>query len=302
MADLHRIEHATLGVGDLEAAQAFYTGSLGLVELDRRDETVYLGCGRDGNYDLALRPDGPGIEHFAVRATAPTVVDEVEARLAGRDVATERTDEVEPGQVAGVRFTLPSGVPMEVVAVADDRYQHYEDPHPGRAVGAPSDLDHIQFLSPDLPADLGFLTDVVGLLPSELAGPRSDPEIAFARCNAFHHDVALKSAAAVGETDETSLHHLAFAFDSADALVSIVDAAVHGGAEFERGIGRHYGGNNLFAYLWTPGGNRIELCTQMATVTRPDPDHSADYETATTAWGPGAPDSFARGSGLVRRT
>ncbi|MFB6097373.1 MAG: VOC family protein [Haloferacaceae archaeon] len=301
MADLHRIEHATVGVEDLDAALSFYVDALGFVELERRDGVVYLGCGRDDNYDLGLIEGDTGIEHFAVRASGPEVVDAYEQRLQSLEVPAERTDGDEPNQAAGVRFRLPSGVPMEVVAVGDDEYQHYEEPRLGRGGQAPADVDHVQFLTPDVLADLEFLRDVAGLEPSEIAGPRDDPEIAFARCNVFHHDVALKSAPALGEADETSLHHVAFGFDSVDHLAGFVDAAVGAGAEFERGIGRHHGGNNIFAYLWTPGGNRLELCTQMATISHEGPEYVEDYESATTAWGPAAPDSFGEGSGLIER-
>lgn len=300
MADLHRIEHARLGVDRLDDALAFYVDGLGLVELERDDGAVYLGCGRDDNYDVALVEGETGVGHFAVRATDASVVDAYAARLRDRNVPVERTDGAEPGQVAAVRFTLPSGVPVEVAAVADDTYQHYEAPAPARGGQAPADFDHIQFLTPDLGADLAFLRDEVGFLVSEVAGPADGPEIAFARCNAFHHDVALKSADALGEDDATSLHHLAFTFDSPDHLVAAVDHAVAAGATFERGIGRHHGGNNLFAYLWTPGGNRLEFCTQMATLSREEPEHTEDYESATTAWGPPAPSTFGDGSGLLR--
>lgn len=300
MADIHRIEHATVGVEDLDAALAFYVDALGFVERERREGVVYLGCGRDDNYDLGVIEGETGIEHFAVRATDASVVEEYDRRLQSLELPAERTDSDEPNQAAGVRFRLPSGVAMEVVAVGDDEYQHYEEPRRGRGGQAPADVDHIQFLTPDIPADLEFLEDVAGLTPTEIAGPREDPEIAFARCNAFHHDVALKSASALGEVEETSLHHVAFGFDSMDHLTTFVDAAVGAGAAFERGIGRHHGGNNIFAYLWTPGGNRLELCTQMATVSRDEPEYVEDYESATTAWGPEAPESFGEGSGLIR--
>lgn len=190
---------------------------------------------------------------------------------------------------------------MEVVAVADDEYQHYEKVRPSRGGQAPADVDHIQFLTPNIAADMEFLREIAGLTISEIAGEPAAPEIAFARCNAFHHDVALKSSEALGETDGTSLHHLAFGFDSADHLVNFIDSAVNAGGEFERGIGRHHGGNNLYAYLWTPGGNRLELCTQMATLTREEPEVVEDYASATTAWGPEAPESFKRGSGLIHK-
>lgn len=301
MADLHRVEHARIGVEDLDAAVSFYTEGLGLVELEETEGAVYLGCGRDDNYDVALTEGSTGIEHFAVRATDASVVDEYEQRLADADVPMERTDAAEPGQEAGIRFSLPSGVDMEVVAVADNPYHHYEEANPSRSGQAPADLNHVQFLTPDVEADMAFLRDTVGLKISEIAGPREDPEIAFARCNVFHHDIALKSSEVLGETDETSLHHLAFSFDSVDHLVTFVDSAINAGCDFERGIGRHHGGNNIYAYVWTPGGNRLELNTQMATLTQEEPTISEDFESATLAWGQDTPESFKEGSGLASK-
>jgi hypothetical protein len=37
----------------------------------------------------------------------------------------------------------------------------------------------------------------------------------------------------------------------------------------------------------------------MATLTRAEPEHVEDYESATTAWEPAALPPFSRGSGLV---
>ncbi|MFW5918266.1 MAG: VOC family protein [Haloferacaceae archaeon] len=299
MADLHRIEHAILGVEDLDRAVEFYTGPMGLVEQTREDGVVYLGCGRDDNYDMGVVEAGTGVEHFAVRAIDAEVVDDYENRLQSLDVDAERTDGDEPGQEAGVRFDLPSGASMEIVAVADDRYQHYEEVAPGRGGQAPWDVDHIQLLTPDIVADVEFLRDVVDMHVSEIAGPREDPEIAFVRCNVFHHDVALKSASALGEREAAGLHHLAWGFDDVGHLTRFVDRIAGAGCDLERGIGRHHGGNNIFAYFWEPGGNRFELCTQMATLSRTEPEHAEDYESTTTAWGPEAPPSFGEGSGLV---
>lgn len=227
-------------------------------------------------------------------------MDEYERRFESADGSVRQVGGEEPGQEAGVRFSLPGGVAMEVVAITDDEYQHYERVNPFRRGQAPADVDHVQFLTPDITADMEFLRDVAGLTVSEIAGPPAAPEIAFTRCNAFHHDVVLKSSEALGGTDGTSLHHLAFGFDSPDRLVRCIGSAVNAGCEFERGIGRHHGGNNLCAYLWTPGGNRVELCTQMATLTRDEPEAVKDYASATTAWGPEAPESFRKGSGLLR--
>jgi catechol 2,3-dioxygenase len=298
MGEIHRIEHTKIHVSDLNRAVEFYTDAMGLIEIARKSGTIYLGCGLNGNFQLAVAEGDTGIEHFAVRATDAEAVDEYEDRLREEDVATERVDADEPGQVAGVRFKLPTDVPMEIVAVEDQEYEHAEISAADRAGHAPSTIDHVQWFTPSVRDDMEFLRDVVGMPISDTAGPEDDLEMAFARCNALHHDVALKAMPEDGP-DHASLHHVAWGFDSLEHMKVFLDTVCHRGMEFERGIGRHYAGNNLYSYFWEPGGNRFELCAEMAVVKTPEPNHSPNYETATTAWGPGAPDSFSEGSGLV---
>ena len=300
MADIQRIEHAKVHVEDLDSALSFYTDAMGLVEVGRTDGTVYLGRGLSEGFDLAVTEGGTGIDHLAVRANDAAVVDEYEEHLAERGVDVERVDGDEPGQVAGVRFQLPSALPMEVVAVADGAYEHSTAATAGRAGHAPSTLDHVQVFTPDVNEDLAFLRDVVGMHISDTAGPRDDLEVGFARCNTLHHDVALKRTPADGP-DHASLHHVAWGFDSIGHMKLFLDAVCGRGMKFERGIGRHFAGDNLYAYFWEPGGNRFEICAEMAVVKTEEPQHTKDYETATTAWGPGAPASFSEGSGLVGR-
>lgn len=299
MEGLQRIEHASIHVEDLDEAIKFYTDAMGLVEIAQEDETVYLGHGLTDNYKLAVTEGGTGIEHFAVRANDASVVDDYEERLANRGVETERVDGAEPTQETGIRFKMPSGVPMEIVTVMDEPYPHANISVPGRAGQAPSSIDHIQLFTPDIHADLEFLRDTVGMSVSDTAGPSDDLEVAFSRCNTLHHDVALKAMPPEGP-DHASLHHVAWGFDDISHLKTFLDTVAGRGMEFERGIGRHYAGNNLYAYIWEPGGNRFELCAEMAVVKTEKPNHSEDYETATTAWGPEAPESFNEGSGLVR--
>jgi catechol 2,3-dioxygenase len=300
MEGLQRIEHASIHVEDLDDAIEFYTSAMGLTEVDRVEGTVYLGTGLTENFELAVTEGGTGIEHFAVRADDPDVVSEYEARLEERDIGSERVDGDEPGQLTGIRFEMPSGVPMEIVTVADEAYQHAELSAAGRAGHAPSSIDHVQLFTPDIDADLDFLRDDLGMRVSDIAGPLDDLEVAFARCNTLHHDVALKKMPPDGP-DHASLHHVAWGFDDISHLKVFLDTVCGRGMEFERGIGRHYAGNNLYAYIWEPGGNRFELCAEMAVVKTAEPNHSEDYETATTAWGPEAPESFSEGSGLVRK-
>ncbi|GAA0273982.1 VOC family protein [Halobacterium noricense] len=297
MTGLERIDHAKLHVQDLDTAVDFYTSAMGLVELSRRNRTAYLSTGLEGSFDLAVAEGGTGVEHVALRATNEAVVNQFAERLSSHDLDITRTGGTGPGIQESVRFKLPSGVPVEIVSIEEPEYSHADVSDLGRAGHAPSAIDHIQFFTPDLPADLSFLRDTVGLAVSDIAGPRDDPEIAFTRCNTFHHDIALK---AKPELSHTSLHHFAWGFDSLEHMKVFLDTVTNRGSEFERGIGRHFAGNNLYAYIWEPGGNRFELCAEMAAVRTETVNHVEDYESATTAWGPSAPPSFETGSGLVR--
>jgi len=299
MPDLQRIEHASVHVEDVDEALAFYTDAMGLVEIAREDGTSYLGTGLTENFDLAVTEGGTGIEHTAVRASDADVVDAYEDELADAGVAVERVDGAEPGQETGIRFEMPSGMPLEIVTVADEAYVHADAGAAGRAGHAPSSLDHVQLFTPDIDADIEFLRDTVGMHISDIAGPMDDIEVSFARCNTIHHDVALKKMPE-GGPDHASLHHVAWGFDDIGHIKLFLDTVAGRGMEFERGIGRHFAGNNLYAYIWEPGGNRFELCSEAAVVKTDEPGHAPDYETATTAWGPEAPESFSEGSGLVR--
>lgn len=263
----------------------------------------------------SLRPEAVGSIRYEwtsaccgdlVRVGTADVVDDYGARPLRANVESECVDGNEPKQETGVRFELPTGVPMEVVTVTDEAYPRSNRSSNARAGHVPSPIDHVQLFTPDvrlftpdMDGDLEFLRDAIGLHVSDVAGPLDDLGVAFARCNTLHHDVAKRAMPPEGP-DHASLHHVARGFDDVAHTKAFLDTVRGRGTEFERRIGRHNAGNNLYAYIWEPGGNRFELCAEMAVVKTDEPNHAEDYETATTAWGPEAPEPFDVGSGLVR--
>jgi catechol 2,3-dioxygenase len=263
MSGVKKFEHATLHVTDLEDAVEFYTEVVGLVELERDDDTVYLGCGFDENYDVGLVEGGTGVEHFAIRVDDTEALAAYESRLDDAGVAVERTDGAEPNQAEGVRFTLPSGVDMELVAVADNDYHH-----PTKTVGerdrlAPRDVDHINLMSWDVDRDMDFLVEHLEFAVSDkIVGESGFTIQAWLRQGEFHHDVGLSTADNVAY----SLHHLSFEMEGIEHIKAFCDRLTEHGYQLELGPSRHNAGANNFAYLWTPGGNRIELTAEMATV------------------------------------
>ncbi|WP_254533085.1 VOC family protein [Natrinema gelatinilyticum] len=283
MSGVKKIEHAVLEVTDIEEAVEFHTDVVGLVELDRQDDVVYLGCGLDENYDLGLIEGETGVEHFALRVTE-TELEEYATRLEDAGVDTERRSD-EPGQRDGIRFALPSGTDMELVTVADSAYHHPVKPAADRTAATPRDLDHINLMSHNVDEDMAFLEEHLDFAVSDkIVGETGFTVQAWLRHGRFHHDVGLSNANDV----VYSLHHLAFQMDSLDHMKSFCDRLASKGYRLELGPSRHNAGSNLFAYFWAPGGNRIELTAEMATV---DPDaetgvREIDKESNTVStWG-----------------
>lgn len=285
MSGVKKFEHATLRVTDIDAAVAFYTDVLGLTELERSGETVYLGCGFDENYDLGLVEGGTGVEHVAIRVDGTDTLAAYERRLADADVDLTRTDGAEPNQTEGIRFSIPSGIDVELVTVADRRYHH-----PGRAIAgrnrhAPRDVDHANLMSHNVDPDMQFLHEHLDFRVSDrIVGESGFTIQAWLRRGEFHHDLGLSTADNVAST----LHHLSFEMESLEHVKAVCDRLTVAGHEIELGVSRHNAGSNNFAYLWTPGGNRIELSAEMATVdsgAEPGVREISREENTVSSWG-----------------
>lgn len=303
MPGTFKTEHVRLQVPDLDAATTFYRDVLGLAPVAHEGGWAYFGCGYDANFDLAVREGRPGIEHAAVRVADPAELDTYATRLADEGVETRRTDDEEPGQEYGLRFALPSGYPMELLTVRDKSYKHYyETALPGRGGLAPLDVNHVNFHSPDVERDATFLRDVLDFKVSAVIGDWEQG--AFLRRGDRHHDVAL-FAYANDSPDHASHHHTGVSVSSVDHMVTLLDWLTDHGVDVEFGIGRHYGGDNVFAYVVAPDGHRIELVTQMTELDDDTPvEYVDDVERAVSAWHGGTldiPASWTAGSGLAGR-
>jgi catechol 2,3-dioxygenase len=294
-SEIRQFEHVELGVPDVAEAAAFYRGVVGMVELGSQGDTVFLGFGIDGNYDLALSP-GRGIQHFAFRVANEHELAEHERRLDEHGVAYERRDGVEFGQPAGVRFSLPSGHAMEFVTVPDHSYQVVARPVFPRTSGIqPLDNDHIGLMTKDVKGLAEFFRDVLGFKITEYVEPDDGSGfwvLGFVRSGAYHHDVSI----ALG--DET-LHHYAVTVNSFEHIKVACDMLAGNGHLVEWGPGRHPAGSNLYMYVLLPGGHRVEFSAEMAFLHEETPVRRLDNTNSMDAWGDSwkrVPEHFYSGS------
>lgn len=285
---VQRLEHVELEVKDLEEALDFYQNVVGLVEIDREANVVYLGCGLDENFDLAVREGGTGVRHFAVRVQDEDELERYARRLKEEGVETSTTDDAEPNQERGLRFNIPTGHEMEFVLVEDNRYLEPFRPALPTAGGfGLLDLDHINLVAKDVRTTVEFLSGLLDFKLSDVTRPdASDPGLwtaAWIRHGDYHHDVAFfitRGPAA------RRLHHVAFALPGFEQMKVALDRLAAFGHRVEAGPGRHPVGANLFTYFWEPGGNRFELSAEGAILDPRTPVRFwTGLEDTLDAWG-----------------
>ena len=151
--------------------------------------------------------------------------------------------------------------------------------------------------SPNLKEDVTFLVDHLGFHISEIIGTKEEWDRAFIRCNEQHHDIAMGPCSP--NASHASLHHLSFKYADVDHMKRAIDRIVMSGIELERAFGRHFAGDNLFSYFWSPCGNRVELTAEMATIYSEETVYLPPDISPGTAWGSESPESFNSGSGIV---
>jgi catechol 2,3-dioxygenase len=296
---IQKLQSAELRVRDVEEALEFDLGVLGLTELARDRGRAFLSCSSDRVYDLALSNGGTGARSFAFSVDSEEDLGVYAERLESVGVGTETRHDAAPGQSLALRFSLPSGHAVDLVPRPDrPLYPHPAQPGVARRGIAPTDIDHITVAIADaatvrstvrvLQEGLGFrASDIVEAGPGDWLG-------VWTRAGELHHDLGLLRC-----RPADTLHHLAWTMEGFDHLKVAADHLARAGLELETGPGRHGVGGNLYAYFWTPGGNRYELSAEMPRIpgSRSEPNvRSTASFNSFSAWGTSRPESFAKGS------
>ncbi|MDX1744474.1 MAG: VOC family protein, partial [Halobacteriales archaeon] len=257
MVGARKLEYAAIRVDDVAASVDYYTDVMGLVVLGREDETTYLGCGLDANVDLAVREGDPGLDRFAMRVTDEEL-DRLEARFAAEGIQTSHA--TAPGQDRGVYVELPAaGTPIGFVTVADTRYHHAAGAthfldsvapvDPGRSPIAPTDIDHMGLVSPDVEADCRWLERVAGFHVSDAKVDGGVWENAFVRLGNHHHDISVFAR----DPDER-LDHIAFAIPDVNQMKLFCNRLAQRGHVLQKDFTKHGPGANVSLYFYEPGG------------------------------------------------
>lgn len=246
----------------LAASRDFFVDVMGLREVHRTDDSVYLHTWDDyQSWTLRLiQRDTAGIGRTYLRAASPQAVDRLTANISC-DVVTDVRG------LGDVRLlTDPDG--HELGLYWDVEWYQADDTdrpalknqaarYPGRGANLRR-LDHVNYLTADVPGTATFLGDVLGARCTEqIVKDDGSPQ-------AIWYSVGNKTYDLVYTEDWTGsrgrLHHIAFATDTREEILRAADVCLDAGVHIETGPHKHAIQQTFFLYVWEPGGNRIEIC------------------------------------------
>ncbi|MYF84052.1 MAG: catechol 2,3-dioxygenase, partial [Acidimicrobiia bacterium] len=113
-----RLSHVDITVPDLDLASAYYTGVMGMIEVERTSDRAFFKCwDEEDHHSLAVRYDPRvGIDRFSFKVEDDEDLAELEHRVESFGFRVERISKGEEiGQGESIRFATPSGHTMELV-------------------------------------------------------------------------------------------------------------------------------------------------------------------------------------------
>lgn len=293
-----RLEYAHVSVESLDEAVDFYREIMGLVELSRSGETVYLGCGLDDHTNLAVSGGDTGLNRFGIRVNEREFKTYAQM-LNENEIDYETLDDPVPGMEKVLSTPLPSGPWMDFAIPQSRSYLNPARPaRSDRKHGlTPLDIDHINLAVDNCKPACDYLQQVTDFQLTEYLEPGEEGfwQLGFLIVppRSVHHDIGFT---ATENADEATLHHVGWLLEDFDHVKRLLDRISDYGIRTEFGPSRHGTASNLFCYFWEPGGNRFELSSEMAIVETDTPVVRLT-ESNIEAWRDTMPpESFARGS------
>lgn len=264
--DLAHLAHVELLTPKLEESLHFFTQVMGMVESDRRGDSVYLrGWDDYEHHTLKLTAsDKPGMGHYAFRTSSQPALERRVAALEAAGVDFEWT-EGDLGHGPACRFLDPDGHVAEIY-YETQWYQPTEETRPAlknqasRFPGRGANLrriDHLNLLARDVGASRVFLQDVLGCRVTEqIIFDDGSEKGAWFSVNNKSYDMAITE-------DHTGargrFHHVTYAVDSREDVLRAADICLDNGVFIETGPHKHAVQQTFFLYVYEPGGNRFEI-------------------------------------------
>lgn len=267
---LARLGHVALETPDLEESLAYFRDAVGLEEVDRDGETVYLrAVDEHDHHSLSLtEADEAGIDHVGWQTEDRESLSGFADKLEEEGVTVDWVDaDAEAGQGEAIRFEAPHGHQFEFYAEmekpdppADRRsklknkvYSTAEN-HPT----APYRIDHVQIWDPNAKESAEWMQDVLGFQCQEYFDNADG-----SRWGTFLSACRVKIDLAIiqlsDESAQPGVHHAAYKVHTAEDLFEAKGVMNELGVPTD-GFGQHAISRGKFLYTRDPAsGHRIEF-------------------------------------------
>jgi len=293
---VHSLDRFVFSVPDLAEAERFYQ-AFGLDVRRENDRLDLRACGSDHCWG-SVHADG---KPKKLQYLSFTAYDDDFDALVKRIRATGMIEPHPLSDGRGVWLRDPDGTPIRLAAgpkvspavkavpTAAAAVAPGKGAAPSRSAAPtvrPRRLSHVLLFTPDVPRQLAFYGEMLGLRLSD----RSGDIIAFLHAPhaSDHHLVAFAKSSAPG------LHHSSWDVGSIDDIGLGAEFMRSHGYEKGWGVGRHVLGSNYFYYVQDPWGSWTEYSFGIdfvpADVDWPAADHPP--EDSFYVWGPAVPDDF----------
>lgn len=267
---LSHLAHVELITPKLDESVTFFKDVMGLDEVAREGDSVYMRCWSDYyTYSLILTAGPyPALGHSAWRTAGDEELDQVVASIEAAGTQGQWV-ETSVGHGRAYRFNGPGGHALEVFwevekykATGVQKSAYPDRPQRNMTRGiTPRQLDHITVATKDVRGVAQWNRDVLGFRVMAYIAMDHDPNMfvfSVTTTNEKSHDFGL---AADFSGVPGRIHHLAFWLESNDDMYRAADLLIESGTPIEYGVGRHGIGEQTYLYFREPGGVRIELNT-----------------------------------------
>ncbi len=267
-----RLSHVDITVPDLDLASAYYTGVMGMIEVERTTDRAFFKCwDEEDHHSLAVRYDPRvGIDRFSFKVENDEDLAELEERVERFGFRVDRISRGhEIGQGESIRFATPSGHTMELVReverVGGMLPKINPSPVPPDLPGiAPPRMDHLLVTAEEVGEATRFYSDILGFRITEQLLDGEGHQIGtWMERSHSPHDLAVVSGPNGG------LHHFAFWLDDWDHVRRSADILAYHAIQIDVGPTRHGITRGSTIYFFDPMGTRNEVFTGGY---RPDPD------------------------------
>lgn len=265
---LSHLSFVSITTPDVEASVEFYKTQVGLTEVAREDDRVYLRCWGDYYSYSVVVVEGPepGLETMAWRTSSAEALEEAAKRVEAAGIQGEWFDGYKIGRA--YRFAGPQGHEMTLhwdverhqAAAAEASIYPDRPEKRSKVAGAPRQLDHVTIAASDVDAFVKWYVDVLGFRFMARTVLDEAPISVFSvlTTNEKSHDlgVVLDGSSRAGR-----INHYAFWVDTREELLIAADTLMENGVPMEYGPNIHGIGEQTFLYYREPSSLRIELNT-----------------------------------------